>query len=55
MAFPYKMKGWTKLFEILTFRFFKIYKDLSKSYREDTAQKLKSMALPYKTKGLKKS
>ena len=22
MAFPYKMKGWTKLFEILTFGFF---------------------------------
>ena len=26
----------------------------SKSYREGTAQKLKSMALPYKTKVLKK-
>ena len=30
-------------------------KELSKSYREGTAQKLKSMALPYKTKVLKKS
>ena len=27
-----------------------IHKELSKSYREGTAQKLKSMALPYKTK-----
>ena len=31
-----------------------VHKELSKSYREGTAQKLKSMALPYKTKGLKK-
>ena len=27
-----------------------IHKELSKSYREGTTQKLKSMALPYKTK-----
>ena len=27
-----------------------VHKELSKSYREGTAQKLKSMALPYKTK-----
>ena len=32
-----------------------VHKELSKSYREGTAQKLKSMALPYKTKVLKKS
>ena len=30
-------------------------KQLSQSYREGTAQKLKSMAQPYKTKGLKKN
>ena len=30
-------------------------KELSKSYREGTAQKWKSMAQPYKTKVLKKS
>ena len=29
---------------------FWVHKELSKSYREGTAQKLKSMALPYKTK-----
>ena len=34
---------------------FWVHKELSKSYREGTAQKLKSMALPYKTKVLKKS
>ena len=28
---------------------FWVHKELSKSYREGTAQKLKSMALPYKT------
>ena len=28
---------------------FEVHKELSKSYREGTAQKLKSMALPYKT------
>ena len=33
---------------------FWVHKELSKSYREGTAQKLKSMALPYKTKGLNK-
>ena len=31
-----------------------VHKELSKSYREVTAQKLKSMALPYKTKVRKK-
>ena len=31
-----------------------VHKELSKSYREGTAQKLKSMALPYKTKVRKK-
>ena len=34
---------------------FWVHKELSKSYREGTAQKLKSMAQPYKTKVLKKS
>ena len=33
---------------------FWVHKELSKSYREGTAQKLKSMALPYKTKVRKK-
>ena len=33
---------------------FGIHKELSESYREGTAQKLKSMALPYKTKVRKK-
>ena len=33
---------------------FWVHKELSKSYREGTAQKLKSMALPYKTKVWKK-
>ena len=32
-----------------------VHKELSKSYREGTAQKLKSMALLYKTKVLKES
>ena len=31
-----------------------VHKELSKSYREGTAQKLKFMAQPYKMKGLKK-
>ena len=33
---------------------FWVHKELSKSYREGTAQKLKSMAFPYKTKVRKK-
>ena len=32
----------------------RVHKELSKSYREGTAQKLKSMAFPYKTKVRKK-
>ena len=32
-----------------------VHKELSKSYREGTAQKLKSMALPYKTEVWQKS
>ena len=35
-------------------RVFWVHKDMSNSYREGTAQKLKSMAQPYKTKVLKK-
>ena len=34
---------------------FWVHKELSKSYREGTAQKLKSMALPYKTEVWQKS
>ena len=34
---------------------FWVHKDMSNSYREGTAQKLKSMAQPYKMKVLKKS
>ena len=33
---------------------FWVHKDMSNSYREGTARKLKSMAQPYKIKGLKK-
>ena len=34
---------------------FWVHKDMSNSYREGTAQKLKSMAQPYKTKVWQKS
>ena len=42
------LSGRTRMIE------FGIHKELSESYREGTTQKLKSMALPYKTKVRKK-
>ena len=47
--FPWRSKLGSKLTVLW------VHKDMPKSYREGTAQKLKSMALPYKTKVRKKN